>query len=64
MVIALKFAILFIDVGDQVKLVIGERDWFLVLDYFLVFAEIWQHTDSNHPSDENDIVRLDDDYGR
>jgi hypothetical protein len=27
-------------------------------------AEIWQHTDPNHPSDEDDIVRLQDDFGR
>jgi mannose-6-phosphate isomerase len=32
-------------------------------DYTLV-AEIWQHTDNEHPSDENDIVRLQDDYKR
>jgi mannose-6-phosphate isomerase len=29
-----------------------------------MIAEIWQHTDSNHPSDENDIVRVQDDFGR
>lgn len=27
-------------------------------------AEIWQHTDPNNFSDEDDIVRLQDDYGR
>ena len=27
-------------------------------------SEIWQHTDPNNPSDENDIVRISDDYGR
>lgn len=27
-------------------------------------AEIWQHTDPNNLSDETDIVRLQDDYGR
>ena len=31
---------------------------------FGVVAEIWQHTDLNNPSDENDIVRIQDDYGR
>ena len=31
--------------------------------YSLV-AEIWQHIDSNNMSDENDIVRLQDDYNR
>jgi len=27
-------------------------------------AEIWQHTDPKHPSNEEDIVRLQDDFGR
>lgn len=27
-------------------------------------AEIWQHTDPSNPSDESDIVRLADDFGR
>lgn len=27
-------------------------------------AEIWCHCDPNNPSDENDIVRIEDDYGR
>ena len=30
----------------------------------VVAAEIWQHTDSEDPSDEDDIVRLFDDYSR
>jgi mannose-6-phosphate isomerase-like protein (cupin superfamily) len=29
-----------------------------------VVAEIWQHTDPTNPSNEEDIVRLDDAYGR
>lgn len=29
-----------------------------------MIAEIWQHTDLSNPSDENDIVRLQDDFGR
>ena len=53
-----------IDEGDQVKLEKGERHRLIGLDDYAVLAEIWQHTDSNHPSDENDIVRLDDEYGR
>ena len=50
--------------GDQVKLKKGERHRLIGLDDYAVIAEIWQHTDFNNPSDENDIVRLDDDYGR
>ena len=34
------------------------------LDEFAVIAEIWQHTDASHPSDEYDIVRVQDDFGR
>ena len=30
----------------------------------VIVAEIWQHTDITHPSDEDDIVRLADDYSR
>ncbi len=29
-----------------------------------VVAEIWQHTEKDNPSDEKDIVRINDDYGR
>jgi mannose-6-phosphate isomerase len=34
------------------------------LDGWGVVAEIWQHTDPAHPSNEEDIVRLEDNYGR
>lgn len=33
-------------------------------DVYVVVAEIWQHTDADAPSDEDDIVRLYDDYAR
>ena len=50
--------------GDQIKLKKGERHRLIALNDYAVLAEIWQHTDPNNPSDENDIVRLSDDYGR
>ena len=50
--------------GDQIKLKKGERHRLIGLNDFAVLAEIWQHTDPKNPSDENDIVRLSDDYGR
>ena len=50
--------------GDQIKLKKGERHRLIGLTDYAVSAEIWQHTDPNNPSDENDIVRLSDDYGR
>jgi len=49
---------------DQIKLKQGERHRLIGLDDFGVVSEIWQHTDSDNPSDEEDIVRLSDDYGR
>ena len=49
---------------DQIKLKKGERHRLIGLDDFAVVSEIWQHTDPNHPSDENDIVRISDDYTR
>ena len=48
---------------DQIKLKKGERHRLIGLDDFAVVSEIWQHTDPNYPSDENDIVRISDDYG-
>ena len=50
--------------GDQIRLKKGERHRLIGLSDFAVIAEIWQHSDPNNPSDENDIVRLSDDYGR
>ena len=50
--------------NDQIKLVKGERHRLIGLDDFAVISEIWQHTDPDHPSDEDDIIRLSDDYGR
>ena len=49
---------------DQIKLKKGERHRLIGLDDFAVVFEIWQHTDPDYPSDENDIVRISDDYGR
>jgi len=34
------------------------------IDNWAVVAEIWQHTDPKNPSDEADIIRLQDDFGR
>ncbi|MEO7801319.1 MAG: hypothetical protein ABIR81_04935 [Ginsengibacter sp.] len=51
-------------VGDKIKLKQGERHRLIGLSDWGVVAEIWQHTDAENPSDENDIVRLQDDFGR
>lgn len=49
---------------DQIKLQQGERHRLIGLDDWGVVAEIWQHTDPENPSDESDIVRVQDDFGR
>ena len=52
------------EVGERIVLKQGERHRLVGLDGWGVLAEIWQHTDVNNPSDENDIVRVQDDFGR
>ena len=50
--------------GDQIKLKKEQRHRLIGLDDWAVIAEIWQHTEKDNPSDEDDIVRINDDYGR
>jgi mannose-6-phosphate isomerase-like protein (cupin superfamily) len=50
--------------GECITLPIGQRHRLIGLAQWGVVAEIWQHTDAEHPSDESDIVRLQDDFGR
>ena len=52
------------NVGSIIKLQQGERHRLIGLDDWGVVAEIWQHTNSDDPSNEDDIVRLQDDFGR
>ena len=47
----------------MVKLLQAERHRLVGLENYAVVAEIWQHTDIDNPSDEKDIVRLQDDFG-
>jgi len=49
---------------DFIKMDKGERHRLIGLNSWGVVAEIWQHTDQDNPSDEEDIVRLQDDFGR
>ena len=47
-----------IEIGNKIRhRIIGTDDYALV-------AEIWIHTHKNNPSDENDIIRLQDDFNR
>ena len=50
--------------GSFIQMDTGERHRLIGLDSWGVVAEIWQHTDPENPSDEEDIVRLQDDFGR
>lgn len=50
--------------GDYIRLAQGERHRLVGLADYGVVAEIWQHTDATSPSDEDDIVRVQDDFGR
>lgn len=51
--------------GDVVQFAKGERHRLEgVKDGIVLVAEIWQHSDPSQPSDEDDIVRLADDYQR
>ncbi len=54
-----------VQAGEVVQFETGERHRLVALEgsYTLV-AEIWQHTDPSHPSEESDIVRVADDYKR
>lgn len=51
-------------VGELVRLNQGERHRLVGKNSWGIVAEIWMHTDENNPSDEDDIVRLEDDYAR
>jgi mannose-6-phosphate isomerase len=50
--------------GYQIKLKQGERHRLIGLDKYCLVSEIWQHTDESNPSDEEDIIRVQDDFGR
>ena len=50
--------------GDEIRLYKGERHRIIGLEDYAVVAEIWIHTDKENPSDENDIVRIQDDFSR
>ena len=53
-----------LNIGDIIQLKQGERHRLVGLEGWGIIAEIWQHTDTENPSDEEDIVRVQDDFGR
>jgi hypothetical protein len=50
--------------GDVVSIGQGIRHRGTGTDEWALIAEIWQHTDTGNPSNEEDIIRLQDDFGR
>ena len=50
--------------GSVVELEQGQRHRLIGTDQWGIAAEIWKHTNPEKPSDENDIVRIQDDFGR
>ncbi len=54
----------YLHIGDIIQLKQGERHRLIGLDNWGIIAEIWQHTDPANPSNEDDIVRVQDDFGR
>jgi len=51
-------------IGDTIQLKQGDRHRLVGLNNWGIVAEIWQHTDTTCPSDEDDIIRVQDDFGR
>ena len=52
------------EAGETIVLEQGERHRLIGLEGWGVVAEFWQHTDPDYPSNEDDIVRVQDDYSR
>ena len=50
--------------GGLITLEQGKRHRLVGLNNWGVLAEIWQHTLADNPSDEEDIIRVQDDFGR
>ncbi len=50
--------------GRVIELERGLRHRLIGVDEWGIVAEIWKHTDPEFPSDEDDIVRVQDDFGR
>ena len=52
------------ELGRIVELAQGERHRLIGTDTWGIVAEIWMHVDPSNPSNEDDIVRLQDDFAR
>lgn len=50
--------------GEVIDMSHGTRHRGAGVDRWAIVAEIWIHTDADNPSDESDIRRISDDFGR
>lgn len=50
--------------NEIIRLDCGQRHRLVGLKGWGMISEIWQHTDAQNPSNEDDIVRVQDDFGR
>ena len=53
-----------LNAGDQIEIKREERHRIVGLDDYALVAEIWIHSDNDNPSNEEDIVRVQDDFNR
>ena len=53
-----------LNAGEQIEIAKEERHRIIGTDKYALVAEIWIHTDKDNPSDEEDIVRVQDDFNR
>ena len=53
-----------LNAGEQIEIAKEERHRIIGTDKYALVAEIWIHTDKDNPSDEEDIVRVQDDFDR
>lgn len=57
-------AVQFLSKGDHIMIPALTRHRLVGLDQWSIVAEIWQHCDPDHPSNEEDITRIQDDFDR
>ncbi|ERM83731.1 hypothetical protein P872_02715 [Rhodonellum psychrophilum GCM71 = DSM 17998] len=53
-----------LEIGVLIRLAQGERHRLVGKNSWGIVAEIWMHTDPSNPSNEEDIVRVEDDFSR
>jgi mannose-6-phosphate isomerase len=53
-----------LEIGQIIRLKQGERHRLVGLKSWGIVAEIWMHVDPSNPSNEDDIVRVEDDFNR